>query len=78
MAWQRRWHAALAGSSEILFYASRIESLHGDWRRVARACLLEGRSIREALRRLGMGDHQVRRHRDALVDACAMVCEGAV
>ncbi|MFI4898189.1 MAG: hypothetical protein ACIARR_10220 [Phycisphaerales bacterium JB059] len=47
-----------------------VVEAHGGWsptrRRVARACLLEGRTIRETSERLGLSLHTVRRHHVAI------------
>ncbi len=53
-------------SPRFQFVASRRRSWPPTRRRVASACVLEGFTLREASRRLGLSLHSVRRHHDAI------------
>ena len=53
-------------SPRFQFVASRLGSWPPTRRRVACACVLQGFTLREASRRLGLSLHSVRRHHDAI------------
>ena len=53
-------------SPRFEFVATRIHTWTPTRRRVASACVLEGRTLREASARLGLSLHSVRRHHDAV------------
>jgi len=53
-------------SPRFAFVAARQESWTASRRRVVRACVLEGRTLREASERLGLSLHTVRRHHSAM------------
>jgi len=54
-------------SAPFVFVARRSESWAPMRRAVARACFVEGRSLREAANQLGLTQAAVRRHRDAVL-----------
>lgn len=56
-------------SAAYAYVVLNIETLEGDRARVARACVLEGLSIRAACARTGLSIHVVRIHRAALESA---------
>lgn len=56
-------------SPAYAYVVLNIETLEGDRARVARACVLEGLSIRAACARTGLSIHVVRIHRAALESA---------
>ena len=52
----------------LAFVVSRANAWSRSRRRVARSLFQHGRSIRQAAHELGLTIHQVRRHRDAVLD----------
>jgi lambda repressor-like predicted transcriptional regulator len=53
-------------SPKFTFFAARMPGLSHARRRVGRACVLHGMSLRRASRELRMSHHTIRRHVDAL------------
>jgi hypothetical protein len=54
-------------SREFRFVVAHLESFTPSMRRVARACILAGRSTRQAAEELGVSLYTVRRYRDAIL-----------